>query len=361
MARRFEGPGQDTWFGHQPRPSDALEPPAPDPPRTRVPAVTQGSHGGDGEAAWFRVRGPSRGPVRRVKTNEQRRPWPPLRLFGVAFPHWVVAVGIAGAALAGAGLALFLPGPPALEVIGFEVTPEGRDVLTVSCESCPDGSTLRLGTARATIAGGVARLASNGLAVGENRLPLELEVPGGATARVEVEVALAFRVSTDLRGITAVPPYALVVVSAPRGTSVSIGGELIPSDPGIVRARVELGPDARGPETRSLQVHRQVPIRVLGPNLERSTHATISATVVPLVLDAVPSPGEASGILRGRTSPGARVELRQLGEELSSTVADALGRFSLEVPPGPRGATTVAASAPGHVSRELDWIVTTAR
>jgi len=352
VGRRFEASGDDTWFGHEPRTS-AEPPEAPTPPPVARPeAVTRASR--SAEEAWFRVRGPSRSPARPVRANEQRSPWPKLRLFGRELSPIGLGASIFAAGLGGALAAHLVPGPPALEVIGFEVTPDGKDLLTVSCRACKDGSTLRLADARASFVGGVARLESQGLEVGDNQLPLELQSPDGQVARIEVAVALAFRVSTDLRGITEVPPYALVVVAAPRGTSVTIGGSPAPSDPGVVRARVELDKDARGPEARPVEIHRKIPVRVLGPGLERSTHATIAATVVPLVLAAAPTVQAGQWRVTGRTSPGAAVELTRGGQRLAEGAADAGGHFTLTAAAAGPGPAQLSARAPGRISRQLD-------
>jgi len=364
LARRFDEGGQETWFGHLPRdshlpvehsPVEEIPPKAAAVRARPAAAITRTSPARPGDEAWFHVRGPAKAKAkaRPVRALAQRRPLPKLELWGVTVPPWVIGAAILAAGLGGAWAARMFPAPPELKVIGFEVSADGSDLLTVSCGACPDGSLLRLGSARATLVGGVGRLASSGLSVGENRLPMELELPGAQPKRIEVKVALAFRVSTDLRGITEVPPYALVVVTAPRGTSVSIGGTPMPSDPGIVRAKVDLSPDAQGAEARASELERKVPVRVVGPDLERATHATIAASVVPLVLDSRPTSSEGQWSITGRTSPGARVLIVQDGRTLVSAAVDAAGRFALRTAGAHPGAAVVAASAAGRVSRQV--------
>lgn len=364
QARRFEGGGSSTWFGHRDSRSgaespveDEVPPDAGDAPREGQgppPIVTHHSPKPlVGEGTWIRVRGPARPRAIAVRTRKQKRPWQNTRYLGIAALWWAITGGILLAGLGGALVARLVP-RPALKVIAFEVTADGRDLLTVSCGGCADGSTLRLGPASATLLGGVAQLSSTGLQVGENRLPLDLESPDGQAVRIEVTVALAFRVSTDLRGITEVPPFALVVVSAPRGTSVTIGGSPVPSEPGVMRAKIDLSPETTGPAARPVDIQRKIPVRVLGPDLERSTHATIAASIVPLVLDpATPSRQGAELIVTGRTGARAEVRLLQGGSAVAATSADPDGRFVLRATGLPAGRAAVAASTPGRVSRQV--------
>jgi len=364
IARRFDAPPGETWFGHA-DPLQAGDEPERESPERDAPtkgslaaAPTTTTHRSTkatpAEEAWFRVRGPAPPRLRPVAIRAQRRPGVKVELLGRSLPLWGILVGIALAGLSGAALALLVPGPPALRVIGFEVTADGQDQLTVSCGGCPDGSILRLGQARATLTGGIARLAATGLLVGENRLPLELVSPDGRSSEVEVTVALAFRVSTDLRGITDVPPYAVVVVTAPRGTSVTIGGAPASVEHGLVRSRIDLGSEASGPARAAIPLHRKIPVRVLGPDLERDTQATIAASIVPLVLDQAPPAVEAgSALVLGTTGPGAEVRLLQSGRTLAQSLADPQGRFTLRAPVGAQGPAVVAATSAGRISRQV--------
>jgi hypothetical protein len=365
-GRRFDAGGTSTLFGHtDSRSPTDFEPHRGEPERPREPKIHQradGVPGGThhsanplvGEGTWIRVRGPAPSRPLPVKARAQKRPWPKGRLLGVTVRWWTVAAAILLAGLGGAFLATWIPPRPALKVIGFEVRADGLDLLTVSCGGCQDGSTLRLGPARATLVGGVAQLTSAGLQVGENQLPLDLESPDGTVVRIEVTVALAFRVSTDLRGITGVPPYALVVVSAPRGTSVTVGGTPVASEPGVVRARIDLSAEATGPAARPMDIQRKVPVRVLGPDLERTTQATIAASVVPLVLEP-PAPTRENGhlLIGGRTGPGAQVLLLQGGRTIASASADTGGRFLLRAGGATTGPALLAATTPGRISRQL--------
>lgn len=356
VARRFESSPDDTWFGHQPVAELATEgdPVGPSEPQTRPPgAITRASAAPSAEEAWFHVRGPATPRPRPVRKAAHRPPSPGLQLGRTRIPVWALATAILAAGLAGAIVAKVLHAKPALSVIGFEVSADGRDLLTISCAGCEDGSTLTLGTARATLGGGVAQLASSELDVGENRLPIELVRPDGRTTTIPVTVSLAFRVTTDLAGLTEVPPFALVVVRAPRGTSVTIAGAPATAEPGVVRAKIDLSKDALGAERRAIEVHRKVPVRVLGPELERSTHATITARVVPLVLEREPTYDGGELLVTGRAGPGSRVLLLRGEQRLAEGTVDATGRFTLRARPHAAGPATVAATAPGHVSRQL--------
>jgi hypothetical protein len=361
IGRRFEGARVGTWHGHtdvrdapeqEPDEGEQVERAVLRPSRISLPPTTQPSALPlVGEE--IRVRGPVRPRKIAVRARTQKKPWQKARWFGVPLPLLATVAGILGAGFGGALVAHLAASRPAVKVIGFEVTAEGRDLLTVSCGGCADGSTLRLGQASAPLIGGVAQLASPGLQVGENRLPLELE-SGGKRERIEVTVALAFRVSTDLRGITEVPPFALVVVSAPRGTSVTIGGTPIAPLPGVVRSRIDLSRDALGPADRPIDIERKVPVRVLGPELERSTHATIAASVVPLRLDATsPTRDGSAVVIAGRTGPRAEVQLLQNGRNVARAAADGDGRFVLVVRGHQAGPAQVAASTPGRLSRQV--------
>ena len=359
IARRFDAQPGETWFGHV-DPRQAGQEPEGDAMRagSLAAAPTTTTHRSikatPTEEAWFRVRGPAPPRLRPVAIRAQRKPGVKVELLGRSLPLWAILVGIALAGVSGAALALLVPGPPLLRVIGFEVTADGQDQLTVSCGGCRDGSVLRLGQARATMTGGIARLAAGGLLVGENRLPLELVSPDGQSSRAEVTVALAFRVSTDLRGITEVPPYAVVVVTAPRGTSVTIGGAPASAEHGLVRSRIDLGSEASGPARAAVPLHKKIPVRVLGPDLERDTQATIAASIVPLVLDQAPLGVEAgSAVVLGTSGPGAEVRLLQSGRTLAQAHADPQGRFTLRAPVGAQGPAVVAATSAGRISRQV--------
>jgi hypothetical protein len=100
-------------------------------------------------------------------------------------------------------------------------------------------------------------------------------------------------------------------------------------------------------------VNRKVPVHVLGPDIERSTHATITASVVPLVLDRAPAYLDGQLSLEGRAGAGARVSLRRGSEVLAEASVDGAGRFTLRTKALAAGPAVVAASAAGYVSRQV--------
>lgn len=387
-GRRFDpgafGPGAPTWIGHE-SPPEAEEPPSDESPpgelsrappgalritsasreagpadRNESEAPTDRSLTSREDATWMRVRGSSRpNAPRPVRVKTAGRAAPPVRLFGLDFPSWMLWVAIALAALVGALIAVALPKPPSVRVVGFEVTPDGKDHLTLSCAHCPDGSSLALGAVNGRVQGGIAELTTPSLELGSNHLELEYTARSGKRALIDVTVALAYRVTTDLRGFAEVPPFGIVVVTAPRGTNVSVAGTTVRAGTGIVRTRVELGDLATGELGRVTDIERSVTVRVVGPNLERTSQAVLGGTVVPLLLDPRgPTRAGEPAIVSGTTLADASVRVLRAGRLLGSARSDARGRFeihaeSLRHTRAEPAALTVAAALPGYVSRQV--------
>ncbi len=222
------------------------------------------------------------------------------------------------------------------------VSPEGRDVLHLSCEpqSCKDGMVVALGGSQSTFAGGESDLPlATPLRIGDNPLALQVQHPGaGRTETVNVTVPVAYRVRADVSTMSGPKPSITIHVQALAGSDVVVDGQPVPLDAsGVGTYSLDETAATEGPADESRVVTADVGyvVTAMGRPAERGT-VSARVSIAPLRVDA---PGahavveEPQVLLAGRAARGASV-----------TVDGA------PVTPGPDGAfeTPIDLPAPGE-------------
>ncbi len=261
----------------------------------------------------------------------------------------LVAVALAAGALVvigGAAIAYFWHGAPPISALP-RVTPEGTDVLHLSCDaaSCKDGTVVTIGGASATFAAGAADLPlAQSLHVGQNALSLHVDRPGmGRDEVVALSVPVAYRVRADVSAMNGPHPSILIHVEALAGSEVRVADKAVTLDAsGAGTYAIDEGAATEGPADESRVVSLDVPYTVASAG-HAPEAGTVSArvAVAPLRVDA---PGARAVVetdqvlLAGRAAKGATVTV----DGAAAAVA-ADGTFEKSVP----------LSAPGEVSVEV--------
>ncbi|MEO8798331.1 MAG: hypothetical protein ABI551_10630 [Polyangiaceae bacterium] len=234
------------------------------------------------------------------------------------FPLAIVAGVIGTVVVVIGGIALFLwkQAPPVL--VQPRLGPLGDDELHLTCESCPDGTTVMVGSARASFKDKAAdvKLASP-LKTGENPLDLSLDRPGvGRDEVVRAVVPISYRVQADLSTLDSDSPALTVRVQAAPGASVTVDGAVVQLDAqGNGTHAVDVSADLTGPADESKQLERKIPYVITARDIagKMSTHegsVSASAPIPPLRVDA-PMPhavvDTGSFFVAGRTIPKGAV------------------------------------------------------
>lgn len=249
---------------------------------------------------------------------------PPLRLDAIpapmqraakkGFPLAIVA-GVVGAVVIAAGIgavALWKGTQPVL--VQPRLGPSGDDELHLTCEGCPDGTTVTVAGATSTFAKQEAdvKLASP-LHTGDNPLDLALDRPGvGRDEIVHAVVPISFRVKTDISTLDSDTPAITVHVEAAAGSSVTIDGAQVQLDAqGKGDHLVDVTADLSGAADEGKQLEKKIPYEITsrgqGSKLE-TQHGTVTAVapIPPLRVDAPTSHAvidSSSFFIAGRTIP----------------------------------------------------------
>ena len=241
------------------------------------------------------------------------------------------------------------------------VNEQGRDVLRLTCASCPDGTVMTVEGASATVAANVADvLLPKPLSVGDNRFQVRIDRPGsGRDEDVELRMPVSFRVRPDLTGLTADPPTIHVEVETLPGTTVLVDGVAIhPDTSGKARYPVDVTEACTGPNTDSMLIDRTISYTIQPKGAAASSGTvTVKVRVTPLTLQA-PRPHTVvdteSFLVAGRTPRGATVQIEGARFE-----ADKDGAFSRTLQIKQLGETTVRVRAilPEHAPRTISFSV----
>lgn len=232
--------------------------------------------------------------------------------FPVAIAASVGAVLVLGL---GVGALLLLRGGTPLQAEA-KTDADGRDLLQLTCQSCPDGTVVELRTTRATFQNQAAELVlAEPLAIGENPLLLRVDRPGrGRDEEVKVRVPVFFRLRTDTTKIHERPPSLVVRAEAAPGSKLVIDGKEHTFDPsGTVAIPFPLEAETTGPSDESTSVSKQIAYEIT-PKNEKASRGTLPlrAAVVPLRVD-VPidqsRTDRATVALSGRAARGAKVSV----------------------------------------------------
>lgn len=225
-----------------------------------------------------------------------------------------VAILIAAGTLAVAGVvfAMLWPGRGPLAARVF-TDAQGREMLEMTCSSCPDGTTLYSGQTSASVAGGVATLAPAApLAPGENRMKIRIDRPGsGRDETVTVTANVSYRIHSEISTLQGERPSIQVIIEAAKGTRVVLDGRAVPLYAGRATETFDVTYACTGLAADARSLSRQIPYVVTTPGgeVEKGT-VNVVLGIVPLELDA-PGPNVIidgpSFVIAGRTLKGAEL------------------------------------------------------
>ena len=268
----------------------------------------------------------------------------------------LVAVALAAGGIVLAGGVTIAPlwhrAPPITALA--RVTPEGSDVLHLTCDpaSCADGTVAQFDGASATFAGGASDLPlAQPLHVGNNALTLKIDRPGlGRDELVSLVVPVGYRVRADVSPMNGTHPSILIHIEALSGSDVRVDGKPVALDAsGNGSYAIDEAIATEGPADESRVVSLDIPYTVAFGGVSGGPPAnagTVSArvAVAPLRVD---TPGARAVVdvdhvlIAGRAAKGATVTIDGTptavaadGSFETTTPLAAPGEFSVEVKSG---------------------------
>jgi hypothetical protein len=270
----------------------------------------------------------------------------PLRIPAAA------ALAIVGAAalLTAAGVALLLYRARGAVEATLGTGVDGREQLVLACGGCPDGSTVNLGSARATFRGGRAEVPlGQKLGVGDNTVSVELERRPGKAEQLELKVPVDFRVRADTSGLSQAPPRIVVRVEAVPQTAAVVDGKPLtlaaaPGGTEVGSAELDITKALSGSSSVVGLFERKIPYVVTPPNGSPTRgDVSVRVGVTPLVVQA-PGPSivveGATFVLAGHTSKDATVTV-----EGRPITVDAAGAFAQMMSVSSLGETNITVRA----------------
>ena len=241
------------------------------------------------------------------------------------------------------------------------VNNEGKDVLRLQCEGCPDGTVMTVDGQKATSSGGTADIAlARPLSVGENRFTVQIDRPGsGRDESVELIMPVAFRVRPDLAELDSDKPTFHVEVETTAGASILVGGTALqPGPDGKARFAVDVTEECRGESAEVTTIDKTIPYTIQPKGGAASSGSVaVKVGVTPLTLQS-PRPHAVLDaqqfLVAGRTARGATVEI-----EGAKFAASDDGSFSRKMQIKRDGETQVhvRAKLPDHAPRIMVFTV----
>lgn len=262
-------------------------------------------------------------------------------------PLLAALVIVAAAALfTAAGVVLLLHRARGEIQTSVTLSKDGHEELVLTCQGCDDGATARYGSASGTFRARRATLRlTRELAVGDNKLTIELERRRGKPEPVELVVPVEFRVRGDTSDLVKMPPNIKIVAKAVKGSAVVIDGKAVPlADDGTAVLTVDVSRALTGPDAVQRTLEHRVPYAVTPPDgSPKRGEVVVRIGITPLVLQA---PGDSivietpTFVLAGRTAKngGVSVEGRPI-------TVDATGQFAQVMGVSAEGETTVIVRA----------------
>ena len=227
------------------------------------------------------------------------------------------------------------------------VDANGRDVLRLTCEACPDGSVMTVDGVEAVVADRVASIVlPKPFELGDNRFVVHVDRGSmGRATRVETNVPLSFRVRPDLTGLDGDPPFFQVEVRALPDASISVDGTSLQLNAeGVALHAIDVSEACTGPLAEVARLVRAIPYTIQ-PKGGEPINGTVSVSigVTPLVMHA-PRPRMVLAtdhyMVSGEAPRGAMVEID--GRKLTP---DADGVFLLKMEAKAVGETSVRVRA----------------
>jgi hypothetical protein len=253
-----------------------------------------------------------------------------------------------------AAFAIFWRSPAPLRAEAH-VDANGVDVLRMACATCPDGTVLRVGTTRATVAAESAELPlASPLKVGDNVFMVDVDRPGdGRDETVPLVVKIGYRIRPDSSQLDSEQPKLRVIVEGAPFANVTMGGDKLALGPeGSANYDVDVSTECVGLADEPKSIERSIPYSV------EASHGggeqglvSLRVTVPPLRLD---SPGTRAVVdadhvqLAGRTGRGARLTI---GDQVIGVAADGAFSRSLPLPDVGINEVKLRAQLPGQATR----------
>lgn len=298
---------------------------------------------------WYEELVPETGAVeRRVRLVE--KPPPPLH----RRPAFYAVVGAVVLLVGGVAIALLVKSPPPL-VAEPRLDAAGKDVLHVTCKTCPDGTVVTLPSGKGTVANGETDVPlTEALKVGSNKLAIALDRPGsGRDETVDLDVPVAYRIWPELGALQDQVPVVRVMIEALPGASVTVAGKPVSLTPeGQGNAKIDVTEAIAGLSRDTKTLEKEIPYTVATQGrAPESGKLSVRVGIAPLWLE---SPGNrmtteaATFMLAGRTVKGGGLTVA--GRAIS---VGADGAFAQLMNISTVGATEVSlrASAPSLAPR----------
>jgi len=267
-----------------------------------------------------------------LKRDRDKRPAAPSSKRAL----WLL--GLAPVLVVGAIAAVLLwPSAPPLKA-QVRAAEGGAEVLDVTCDSCPDGTLLKVRDAEAKVLSGRATLPLVApLAIGDTELKISVDRPAsGRDELVSLAVRVAYRIRPDLTTLEADRPSLQIVIEAMEGATVSLDGEDVPLRQGHAIKTIDITKDVTDAASDAgAQLGRRISYVVKPPDgAEEKGVVAVSIPVLPLVIEA---PGraivteKATFLLAGRTAPGAEIVVagRSLGITKDGTFSQTMNVSSV--------------------------------
>ncbi len=288
---------------------------------------------------------------RRARSSRPPPPRPqPQYSTAVAIVLVTALVLAAGAA----AFAIFWRSPAPLRAEA-RVDATGTDLLHITCVTCPDGTELRIGDAKAPVSSQIADVSlAKPLTVGENVFSVDVDRPAnGRDEKVSLIVKIGYRIRPDLSGLDGEHPVLRIAVDgAPLAKMVIDGKPLDLGPDGKANYDIDVTAECTGLADDAKTLERSVTYSVAGGSGTAEQGVVgLRVAITPLHVD---SPNAHSVVetdrflLAGRTGRGGRL---LAGGEPIAVAAD--GSFSKVVAAKTQGdnLTVLRARVPGQAPR----------
>lgn len=270
-------------------------------------------------------------------------------------PLMLVLILVISGLLAFGGIAVYLAlKGPALHAEPT-VDASGNLQLELTCDGCPDATSVQLDGKTARFRARRATLPlAHPLKIGDNALTVAMTAPGSSHADlITLKVPVQFRVHGDLTALAETPPKLRVRVEAVTGTQVVVDGKPLALDArGTGTYDADVSSRLVGSSPNSEQLEQKIAYTLTPPGgAPRNDSVTFQTAIVPLMVE---TPGDsivienANFMLTGWTQKGAAVTVAGRAIPL-----DDQGRFEQLMSVSAVGETTidVRAIAPERAPR----------
>jgi hypothetical protein len=333
---------------------------APLAPGVRKETPLPGGHGGFGSTVGVDPPGAAHtvgvayAPEASPRHGERRRssaPPPPPPSQSSATIAIASGLLLAGGAVA---FAIFWRSPAPLRAEA-RVDANGADVLHVTCATCPDGTEVRAGEAKAQVTARSADLVlASPLKVGENLFSVAIDRPAnGRDETVSLIVQIGYRIRPDLSALDSERPMLRIAIEGAPMASMTIDGKpLTLGTDGKGFHEVDVTTECTGLADDAKSIERAIPYAVVGStgSAEQGV-VNVRVAVPPLHLDSPTAHAITERdqfLLAGRTGRGARLIA---GNQAVVVGADGTFSRSLSAPAIGENVVKLRTTVPGQAPR----------